>query len=251
MKASYTSNAEQMKYHHGRSNSESEIPTGNPLFGVEKEGKHHQFIDLESLLNAKYEFPIKDTTSNPGPLGLLGFGLTTFLLNLHNAGVYPMNSAILAMGLCYGGFAQIVAGIFEWHKNKIFTSVVFLSYGTFWWSLCLVLMLPKMGLAAATDKTGMGWYLFIWGFISLGFLICSLKKPRIIFIIFVTVVILFWLLAIDNWADNPNFGKAAGIEGIICGLLAIYAGLAELINETYGRSILPMGIPKVIEMKYK
>jgi len=31
---------------------------------------------------------IRDTTANPAPLGLLGFGMTTVLLNLHNAGLY-------------------------------------------------------------------------------------------------------------------------------------------------------------------
>ena len=233
------------------SDSDCDINTGNRLFAIEKEGRHHQNFDLEGFMKSKYEFPIKDTTSNPGPLGLFGFGLTTFLLNLHNVGAYPLNSAILAMGLCYGGFAQIIAGLFEWHKNKIFTSVVFISYGTFWWSLCLIFMLPEMGIATATDKVGMGWYLFIWGFISLGFLICSLKKPRIVFLIFLTLVPLFWLLAIENWADNKTVGKIAGADGIVCALLAIYAGLAEIINETFGRTILPMGIPKVIETKYK
>ena len=56
---------------------------------------------------------LKDNTASPAPLGLLGFGLTTFLLNLHNAGVFPINSMILAMGICYGGLVQIIAGIFE------------------------------------------------------------------------------------------------------------------------------------------
>ena len=60
---------------------------------------------------------IKDTTGNPAPLGLLGFGMTTVLLNLHNAGFYELNSMILAMGICYGGAAQIIAGIMEWKKG--------------------------------------------------------------------------------------------------------------------------------------
>ncbi len=45
---------------------------------------------------------IKDTSANPAPLGLLAFGLTTVLLNLHNAGIFEMNSMILAMGIFYG-----------------------------------------------------------------------------------------------------------------------------------------------------
>ena len=62
-------------------------------------------IDAESLRRGNAVIDIKDKTANPAALGLLGFGLTTFLLNLHNAGVFPLNSMILAMGLFYGGFA--------------------------------------------------------------------------------------------------------------------------------------------------
>ncbi len=68
---------------------------------------------------------IKDTTANPAPLGLLAFGLTTVLLNLHNAGFFEMNSMILAMGIFYGGLAQIIAGIME--SKKITRSVLLLS----------------------------------------------------------------------------------------------------------------------------
>ncbi len=78
---------------------------------------------------------LKDTTANPAPLGLLGFGMTTVLLNLHGAGFYELNSMILAMGICYGGTAQIVAGIMEWRKGNTFATTAFLSYGLFWFSL--------------------------------------------------------------------------------------------------------------------
>src|ERR1035441_9192015 len=77
----------------------------------------------------------KDTTANPAPLGLLGFGMTTVLLNLHNAGFLELNSMILAMGICYGGIAQVLAGIMEWKKNNTFGTTAFISYGFFWLSL--------------------------------------------------------------------------------------------------------------------
>ena len=95
---------------------------------------------------------IKDTTANPAPLGLLGFGLTTVLLNLHNAGYYELNSMILAMGIFYGGLAQIIVGIMEWKKNNTFGTTAFTSYGLFWLTLVGLLFLPKLGLADATSK---------------------------------------------------------------------------------------------------
>src|SRR3954451_10807541 len=85
----------------------------------------------------------KDTTANPAPLGLLGFGMTTVLLNLHNAGFYELNSMVLAMGMCYGGAAQIVAGIMEWRKANTFATTAFLSYVFRCYPLLWSIALPK------------------------------------------------------------------------------------------------------------
>ena len=89
---------------------------------------------------------IKDTTANPAPLGLLGFGMTTVLLNLHNAGFFELNSMILAMGICYGGLAQVIAGSMEWKKGNTFAATAFISYGLFWLSFVTLVILPKSGL---------------------------------------------------------------------------------------------------------
>ena len=98
---------------------------------------------------------VKDLTANPAPLGLLGFGLTTVLLNIHNAGFYPLNSMILAMGIAYGGIAQILACWMEYKKGNTFGMVAFGSYGLFWWSFVLLLILPKMGLATPPDPVSL------------------------------------------------------------------------------------------------
>src|SRR5512145_3008005 len=104
-----------------------------------------------------------DTNANPAPLGLMGFGLTTILLNIHNAGFYDLNSMILAMGIFYGGVAQIIAGIMEWKKNNTFGTLAFTSYGLFWLSLVALLFLPQFGLAQATSKIAFAAYFFMWG----------------------------------------------------------------------------------------
>src|SRR5258708_17561512 len=106
---------------------------------------------------------IKDTTGNPAPLGLLGFGMTTVLLNLHNAGFYELNSMILAMGLCYGGAAQIIAGIMEWKKGNTFATTAFVSYGLFLLSLVTLIILAKLGWGAPSHDTAMAADLALWG----------------------------------------------------------------------------------------
>ena len=110
---------------------------------------------------------IKDTSANPAPLGLFGFGMTTILLNLHNAGIYEMNSMILAMGLFYGGIAQVIAGIMESKKNNTFGMTAFISYGFFWLTLVGLIVMPKMGWIPAASTDAMIAYLIMWGIFTL------------------------------------------------------------------------------------
>lgn len=184
---------------------------------------------------------INDTTANPAPLGLLGFGMTTVLLNIHNAGIYPIDSMILAMGIFYGGLAQVIAGIMEWKKNNTFGTTAFTSYGLFWLTLVALLVLPKLGLAEPSPKLAMGFYLLMWGIFTFVMFFGTLKLNRALQFVFLSLTILFFLLAIRNFADNALIGTIAGWEGIICGASAIYTGLAQVLNELYGRVVLPIG----------
>jgi succinate-acetate transporter protein len=183
---------------------------------------------------------IKDTTSNPAPLGLLGFGMTTVLLNLHNAGLFDMGTMILSMGIFYGGIAQIIAGIQEWKKNNTFGAVAFTSYGLFWFSLVGLLVMPEIGWGAANQASAMVAYLCMWGIFTLVMFIGTLKLNRALQFVFASLTILFFLLAIGDATGSAVITKIAGFEGIICGLSAIYAGLAQVLNEVYGRVVLPI-----------
>jgi len=184
---------------------------------------------------------IKDTSANPGPLGLLAFGMTTVLLNLHNAGFYEMNSMILAMGLFYGGIAQIIAGIMESKKGNSFGMTAFISYGSFWLTLVALIFLPKWNLVAAPSTGGMVAYLIMWGIFTGLLFIGTLKLNRALQIVFATLTILFFLLALGDITENPAIKAFTGYEGIICGASAIYTGVATLMNEVYGKVILPVG----------
>lgn len=104
--------------------------------------------------------------ANPGPLGLLGFGMTTILLNLHNAEIIPLSIVIVAMGLALGGAAQIIAGILEFCHGNTFGGTAFVAYGFFWWSLVLIWVCPFDSIAAG-DSTSLGFYLLLWGIFSL------------------------------------------------------------------------------------
>jgi succinate-acetate transporter protein len=189
---------------------------------------------------------LRDTTANPAPLGLLGFGMTTVLLNLHNAGCFELNSMILAMGLCYGGTAQIIAGIMEWKKGNTFATTAFISYGFFWLSLVALLLLPKVipGVVPA-NGTAMAAYLAIWGFFTAVMFLGTLRLSRALQFVFGTLTVLFFMLAFGDYTGaSAGFKHATGYEGIVCGLGAVYTGLAQVLNELAGKTVLPLGVVK-------
>ncbi|MCD6468844.1 MAG: acetate uptake transporter [Thermoplasmata archaeon] len=188
----------------------------------------------------------KNMLANPAPLGLMGFGMTTVLLNIHNAGVYALGSMILAMGIFYGGLAQIIAGILEYRKGNTFGVTAFSSYGLFWLTLVGLIIIPNVvpGINAPSS-TAMASYLFMWGLFTLLMFISTLKHNNALQFVFASLTILFWLLAIGEFTGNTTVTVIAGYEGIICGLSAIYLAMADVINETYGREIVPVGKPLI------
>ena len=180
--------------------------------------------------------------ANPAPLGLMGFGMTTVLLNLHNAGFYVLGPMILSMGIFYGGLAQIIAGIMEYKKGNSFGTLAFTSYGIFWWSLVFINLLPNTNLwASASGASEIGTYLVMWGIFTLLMFFGTLKLNRALQVVFLTLTILFFLLAIGDFTGNSIITMIAGYEGILCGASAMYASIAEILNNLYGKTILPIG----------
>lgn len=186
-------------------------------------------------------------TANPAPLGLMGFGMTTVLLNLLNAQIIPGESIgmILSVGFFYGGLAQIIAGIWELKNGNTFGATAFTSYGLFWLTFVFINFFPAMGLVAPITDTALASlvlvpYLFMWGLFTFWMFLSTLKINRAIQVVFLTLTILFWLLAIGH-AGFAFVNVIAGYEGILCGFSAIYLAMAEVMNEVYGRDVLPIG----------
>jgi len=187
--------------------------------------------------------------ANPAPLGLLGFGMTTVLLNLVNAGVFPLDTMILAMGIAYGGLAQVIAGVMEYRKANTFGTVAFTSYGLFWWSLVMLLVLPKISFFSglvAPSASSMAAYFLMWGIFTFAMFFGTLKANRGLQFVFMSLAILFFMLTIRELTNNPvlfgnvTFNTITGIEGVICGLSAVYLAIAEVLNEAHHKTILPI-----------
>ncbi|MFH1003210.1 MAG: acetate uptake transporter, partial [Chloroflexota bacterium] len=157
---------------------------------------------------------LKDVTANPAPIGLLAFGMTTVLLNLHNAGLFTLSTMILAMGIFYGGLAQIIAGVMEWKKNNTFGATAFVSYGSFWLTLVALLVMPEMKLGVAPEASAMVAYLLIWGLFTAVMFIASLKLNKALQFIFGSLTVLFVLLAFADATGSTIIKQIAGYEGI-------------------------------------
>ena len=178
--------------------------------------------------------------ANPAPLGLLGFGLTTVLLNLANTGAFPLDTMILAMGIAYGGVAQIIVGAMEYRKGNTFGTVAFTSYGLFWWSFVLILILPKFPGVSGPNAASLAAYFIMWGIFTFGMFFGTLKANRALQFVFLSLTILFFMLAAGQYAANATFTKITGFEGVICGLSAVYLGVAQVLNEAHDKTILPV-----------
>ncbi len=178
--------------------------------------------------------------ANPAPLGLLGFGMTTVLLNLHNAGITELSVVIMAMGFALGGLAQIIAGVFELKLGNTFGGTAFTAYGCFWWSLIFIWANPAKGMAAA-DELSMGFYLLLWCIFTLFMFIGTLKHNRATQVVFLSLTLLFLLLAIGDFTGVAAIKNIAGWVGIFCGASAIYNAMGQVVNGEFGRTVWPLG----------
>lgn len=168
---------------------------------------------------------------NPAILGLCAFGMSTVLLNLHNAGLYEMNAMVMSIGLFFGGFGQLIAGMLEVKNKNVFGLTAFTSYGFFWISLVALLIFPRLGIAIAPSPVAMGSYLVLWGIFTFSLFMATLRINRGLQVVFGLLTLLFILLAAGDFSSSDTVTKLAGYEGIVCGLAAIYVGVSELFHE--------------------
>ncbi len=198
----------------------------------------------QEVASLKDRATVVETTEricNPAPLGLAAFGLTTLVLNAFNAGLVDKASEGLVwpLGIFFGGLAQFAAGMWEAKKNNTFGFTAFSSFGAFWMFLALTKILQNTGTIEQVQPEGSSLFLVSWGLFTAYMTVATLKISRAVQAVFVTLTILFFLLAIG--AHDETWEKIAGWEGMICAGTALYASFAIVVNETWGRQVLPVG----------
>lgn len=200
------------------------------------------------------------TIGDPAPLGLAGFGLTTLILSVVNAGwfgnaaIVPLTGSTLSMALAYGGLAQFVAGLWAFRRGNTFAGTAFCSYGAFWFSFYLLVQVYLGGIIKGAPNAWLGWvglYLLAWGIFTAYMTIASLGAAKAVTIVFVLLTLTFVILAIGWFTGNVStFGASAdglinfgGYVGILTAIAALYASFADVTNASLKRVVLPVGAP--------
>jgi len=185
---------------------------------------------------------VKDITGGPGALGLLGYGMPGLLLGLTNAGIIQTGSMILGMIIFFGGFAQFTAGLMEWKKGNTFGLTAYASYGLFWLSLAAILLLPELGLVQGSGGSdAMAAYLALWGLFTAILFIGSLRMSGALQFVLGTLALVFFLLAAGQATGISMLTVVGGYVGVVSGFAAIYTAFGPIMNEIYGREIVPLG----------
>ncbi len=182
--------------------------------------------------------------ANPAALGLVGFGLTTVLLSLINAGLLPAGgeNVVIPLAMAFGGTIQIIAGLLEVKSGNTFGMTAFLSYGAFWWWFALLLILGHNGVLDLKDAgSTIGVALLLWGVFTLYMWVSTFRLSRVLFLIFLTLWITLFLLGAGALYSMPQLSHLGGGLGLVCGTLAMYGSFAIVTNATFGKTVLPLG----------
>ena len=187
---------------------------------------------------------VTERICNPAGLGLAAFGLTTLVLNAFNAGLVDKSSEGLVwpLGIFFGGAAQFAAGMWEAKKNNTFGFTAFSAFGAFWMFLALTKILEAGGVLQPMTPESKSLFLVAWGIFTGYMFVGTLKISHALQSVFGTLTILFFLLAIG--AHDETWEKIAGWEGMFCAGTALYTSFALIVNDTWGRYLLPLGLVK-------
>jgi succinate-acetate transporter protein len=182
------------------------------------------------------------TPADPGPLGLAGFALTTFVLSMFNAGLvsHAGEPIVLGLALAYGGLAQLLAGLWEFRTGNTFGAVAFCSFGAFWISYWAFVAFFAGDVPAAHVGDAVGLYLIAWGIFTAYMFIASLRTTVAVSLVFLLLTVTFFLLGIGNSGGNEGVVEAGGWFGLATAVAAWYASFAAVTNSTFGRTVLPV-----------
>ncbi|HZT31037.1 MAG TPA: acetate uptake transporter [Bryobacteraceae bacterium] len=186
--------------------------------------------------------------ANPAPLGLAGFGLTTVVLSAINAGLLQgdaptLTAVVVPLAFAYGGLGQIIAGVLEFKNGNTFGTVAFTSYGLFWWWYAFLLWTVGAGWIKPPAANAVGLTLLVWGVFTLYMWIATFRANRAVWSVFLLLWLTFFFLAAGDLGMGAACHTAGGWLGLLTGIDALFVSFAEVVNATFGRTVIPLGSP--------
>jgi len=183
-------------------------------------------------------------TLNPAPLGLAAFAMTTTALSLFTLGILPAASAsvVVPLALAYGGIVQVIVGWWEAKSNNTFGFVAFSSYGAFWLYVAFLKIFSTLHIISV-DVPTQGAVLLLWGFFTFYLWVAALKLNLTTNLIFLLLTLAFVVLGLGDITGIPTVQMAGGVLALLTAFAAWYGSLAAVINDTFGKAVLPLGKP--------
>ncbi len=180
--------------------------------------------------------------ADPGPLGLAGFAMTTFVLSLFNAGLVSKagEPVVLGLALAYGGIAQFAAGMWEFRTGNTVGAVAFTSYGAFWVSFWALITFFAPNIPPEHAAAAIGLFLIAWAIFTAYMFVASLRTTRAIALVLLLLTITFLLLGIGNAGEHEGMIEVGGWAGLLTAVAAWYASMAAVVNSTFGKTVLPV-----------
>ncbi|MHB8125465.1 MAG: acetate uptake transporter [Desulfitobacteriaceae bacterium] len=186
---------------------------------------------------------IRETSlADPGPLGLAAFAATTFILCLSNAQLVDpsIKTLFIPLALIYGGFVQILVGMWEMKKNNTFGVTAFTTYGAFWIALAILVLLEVTKvLNHAAAGHAHGYFLLAFTIFTFYMWIGTFKLNNALLVTFTLLEIAFILLTLANLGYMTTV--AGGYVGLATAFAAWYTSAAGVLNPLFGRTVLPVG----------
>lgn len=188
---------------------------------------------------------------DPTALGLFGLAMVTIVASSQKLGITSGVSYVIPWAVFLGGLAQLIAGMLDYKKGNVFGGTAFCAYGLFWFGMALSWMtnLGVLGeqMQAGVDTRQMGFaflgYLVMTLFLTLG----ASRANKVLFFIFVFIDFLFLGLTVSTMIPEGSMHEAfhmlAAYSELIIAILSFYGSGANVLNNHFGYSFLPIGKP--------
>ena len=188
---------------------------------------------------------IKVTAADPSGLGIFGLAMVTLVASTQKLGLTAGLSFVVPWALVLGGTAQLIACGIDFRLKNLFGATAFGAYGLFWIAVAFSWMI-KMGvfgveLASAVDGKQIGVAFIGYLIFSIYLTVAAMNTNKALFAIVFLINILFITLALDSFGFGAVWQKVAGVVELAISLLGFYASAASVLNNQYGRVILPVG----------